>query len=196
MLVAADARSDGNLDPLPGERWFLAWTLSYREATAEMHLRRQGFRSFLSRHKKTVRHARKLRTVTAPIFPRYLFVVLDLKRDRWRSVNGTTGIVNLFMAHGRPVPVPDGIAETLIQSTDGSGNLRFDDSLEPGQKIRLVAGPFAQALGILDRLDDAGRVEVLLEIMGGGIRCQAVTQLGRTGRLRRRCSRSRAAGAY
>lgn len=170
MLVAADARSDGNLDLLPGERWFLAWTLSYREATAEMHLRRQGFRSFLSRHKKTVRHARKLRTVTAPIFPRYLFVVLDLKRDRWRSVNGTTGIVNLFMAHGRPVPVPDGIVETLIQSTDGSGNLRFDDSLEPGQKIRLVAGPFAQALGILDRLDDAGRVEVLLEIMGGGIR--------------------------
>jgi transcription elongation factor/antiterminator RfaH len=170
MLVAADAGRAGNLDLLPGERWFLAWTLPYRETTAEMHLCRQGFRSFVPRHTKTVRHSRKLRTVTAPIFPRYLFVVLNLKRDRWRSVNSTTGIANLFMAHGRPVPVPEGVVETLIQSTDRSGNLQLVDSLEPGQKIRLVAGPFARSLGILDRLDDTGRVEVLLEIMGGGIR--------------------------
>jgi transcription antitermination factor NusG len=162
MLVAADARSDGNLDLLPGERWFLAWTLSYREATAEMHLRRQGFRSFLPRHKKTVRHARKLRTVTAPIFPRYLFVVLDLKRDRWRSVNGTTVIVNLFMAHGRPVPVPDGIVETLIQSTDGSGNLRFDDSLEPGQKIRHQIREEKRALiPAVTHVDGSGRLQTV-----------------------------------
>jgi transcription elongation factor/antiterminator RfaH len=157
---------------LAGERWFLARTLPCREATAERHLMRQGFRSFLPRHLKTVRHARKLRTVTPPIFPRYLFVVLNLERDRWRSVNGTTGVASLFMAHDRPVPVPEGVVETLIQSTDKSGTLQFVDTLERGQKVRLVAGPFAQALGILDRLDDAGRVEVLLEIMGGRIRAK------------------------
>ncbi|MDQ6703596.1 MAG: transcriptional activator RfaH [Pseudomonadota bacterium] len=168
MLVAADVDGAGNVALLPGERWFLAWTLPHRETTAETHLSRQGFRSFLPRHLKTVRHARKLRTVTTPIFPRYLFVALNLDRDRWRSVNSTTGIANLFMAHDRPVPVPDGVVETLIQSTDKLGRLQF--ALERGQKVRLVAGPFAQALGILDRLDDAGRVEVLLEIMGGGIR--------------------------
>ena len=170
MLVAADGGGARNLALLPGERWFLAWTLSHREATAETHLSRQGFRSFLPRHLKTVRHARNLRTVTAPVFPRYLFVVLNLERDRWRSVNSTTGIANLFMAHGRPVPVPEGIVETMIQSTDKSGSLQLVDAVERGQKVRLVAGPFAQTLGILDRLDDTGRVEVLLEIMGGGIR--------------------------
>jgi len=117
-----------------------------------------------------VRHARNLRTVTAPVFPRYLFVVLNLERDRWRSVNSTTGIANLFMAHGRPVPVPEGIVETMIQSTDKSGSLQLVDAVERGQKVRLVAGPFAQTLGILGQMDGAGRVEVLLEIMGGGIR--------------------------
>jgi transcriptional antiterminator RfaH len=60
--------------------------------------------------------------------------------------------------------------ETLIQSSDNLGRLQFVDALERGQKVRLVAGPFAQTRGILDRLDDAGRVEVLLEIMGGGVR--------------------------
>jgi len=138
--------------------------------TAVTHLGRQGFRSFLPRYTKTVRHARKYRTLQAPLFPRYLFVVLNLERDRWRSVNGTTGIASLFMAHDRPVPVPDGLVETLIEAAESSGKLRFAEALVPGQKIRLVAGPFAQAVGLLDRLDDAGRVEVLLEIMGGGIR--------------------------
>ena len=170
MFVADEACGSGNLALSPGERWFLVWALPHREATAQTHLSRQGFRSFLPRYLKTVRHARKLRTVTAPIFPGYLFVILDLDRDRWRSVNGTTGIANLFMAHDRPVPVPEGIVETLIQSADMSGRLQFVDALEHGQKVRLVAGPFAQTLGILDRLDDTGRVEVLLDIMGGMVR--------------------------
>jgi transcription elongation factor/antiterminator RfaH len=165
-----DAGKARHLALLPGERWFLAQTLSHSETTAETNLNRQKFRSFLPRHLKTVRHARKLRTVTAPIFPRYLFVVLNLERDRWRSVNSTTGITSLFMAHGWPVPVPSGIVETLIQSTDKSEKLQLVDALEQGQIVRLVAGPFAQTLGILDCLNDAGRVEVLLEIMGGLIR--------------------------
>jgi transcription elongation factor/antiterminator RfaH len=170
MLIAADAGDRGISALLPGERWFLVGTLSHREETAETHLRRQGFRPFLPRHWKTVRHARSLRTVTAPVFPRYLFVALNLERDRWRSVNGTTGVASLFMAHNRPVPVPEGIVETLIESTDKMGRLDLADAFKHGQKVRLVAGPFAQALGVFDRLDDAGRVEVLLEIMGGGIR--------------------------
>lgn len=170
MLGVGVLREDGNLALLQGERWFLACTLPHREATAEMHLKLQGFRSFLPRHLKTVCHARKLRSINAPIFPGYLFVVLNLERDRWRSVNSTTGIATLFMAYDRPVPAPDGVVETLVRSTDKSGALQFTDALERGQKVRLVAGPFAQALGILDRLDDAGRVEVLLEIMGGEIR--------------------------
>ena len=158
---------------MPGERWFLAYTAPHREVTGQTHLGRQGFRSFLPRYLKTVRHARKLREVNAPLFPRYLFVALNLERDRWRSVNSTTGITTLFMMDDRPVPARPGIVETLIQSADASGRLRFSDPLEPGQKIRLVAGPFAQALGILARLDNAGRVEVLARSWGGGFACDS-----------------------
>jgi transcriptional antiterminator RfaH len=38
--------------------------------------------------------------------------------------------------------------------------------LKPGSQVRLVAGPFAEQLGVLDRLDDSGRIRVLLKIMG------------------------------
>ena len=169
-VMVVESSEAEHLALLPGERWFLAYTAPHREAIAKTHLGRQGFRSFLPRYLKTVRHARKLREVNAPLFPRYLFVALNLERDRWRSVNSTTGVTHLYMMDDRPVPVRQGIVETLIQSADTSGRLKFFDPLVPGQKVRLIAGPFAQALGVLNRLDDAGRVEVLLEIMGGGVR--------------------------
>ncbi len=96
-----------------------------------------------------MRHARKLRNVNAPSFPRYLFVALNLERDRWRNVNSTTGVATLFMVDDRPVPAPQGIVEALIGSADALGRLQFSEHLERGQKVRLVTGPFAHALGIL-----------------------------------------------
>ncbi len=81
--MAVDIGEVEKLALCSGERWFLARTLPHREATAESHLKRQGFRSFLPQSMKTVRHARKLRNVNAPIFPRYLFVAL---KSRTRSL--------------------------------------------------------------------------------------------------------------
>ena len=145
--MAADVNGAGDLALLLGERWFLACTLPHCEDVALTHLSRQGFRSFLPRYLKTVRHARKLRTVNAPIFPRYLFVALNLERDRWRSVNGTMGITNLFMAHDRPVPAPDGIVETLIRSADKSEGLAFADALEPWSKGTPCGRPLCTSAG-------------------------------------------------
>src|SRR5215475_473815 len=103
------------------ERWFLAHTLPKSEWKAELHLSAQRFRTYLPQIQKTVRHARQLRTVRAPLFPRYLFVILDLERDRWLSVRSTVGVSRLFTHQdGRPVPVPVGIVEPLIEQSDGS----------------------------------------------------------------------------
>ena len=135
---------------------------------ARRALELQGFRNFLPRHIKTIRHARRLRTVNAPVFPRYLFVALDLNIDRWRSVNGTRGVSALIIAHERRT-VPAGIVETLIHASDRAGQLRYED-FEIGQAVRLVAGPFAQSLGVLTRLSSKERVEILLKIMSGAIR--------------------------
>ncbi|MFY9628091.1 MAG: transcription termination/antitermination NusG family protein [Methylocystis sp.] len=154
----------------PGQRWYLAHTLPHKESIAGRHLDRQGFRNFTPRRVKTVRHARKLRMVNAPLFPSYVFVALDLDVDRWHSVNGTIGITRLIMAQERPLALPAGVVETLIMSSDQNGRLRFIPDIARGETVRLIAGPFAEALGVLDSLDDRGRVEVLLNIMGGDIR--------------------------
>src|SRR5262245_48891817 len=90
------------------ERGFLVYALPKSERRAEIHLNAQGFRPYLPQIQKTVRHARQLRTVHAPLFPRYLFVILDLERDRWLSVRSTIGVSRLFSPQdGLPVPVPE-----------------------------------------------------------------------------------------
>jgi hypothetical protein len=71
-----------------------------------------------------------------------------------------------------PRPVPHGVVETMIASVDAVGLLCLEQNLTIGAQVRLAAGPFAEKLGILDRLDDSGRVRVLLEIMGGTVPVQ------------------------
>ena len=149
-----------------GERWYVVHTLPACEIRAQLQLGNQGFRTFLPKRQKTVRHARKLTTVIAAFFPGYLFVILDLTRDRWRSINGTFGVASLVMQGSQPHPVPDGILETLISSVDSRGLLRVDGGLKVGASVRLGTGPFAERLAVLKHLDDTGRVRVLLSLLG------------------------------
>lgn len=157
--------------PLPrppgeGARWYAVHTLVSSELRAREQLANQGFRAFLPKRYKTIRHARKLRQIEAPFFPRYLFVSLDLSRDRWRSVNGTYGVSSLVMQANGPHPVPRGIVEALLASADSRGILHFAEQLKIGGTVRLMAGAFAEQLATLESLDDAGRIRVLLEVLG------------------------------
>lgn len=152
------------------ERWYVARTLPQRELQAARQLANQDFRTFVPRFWKNRRHARKVETISAPLFPRYIFVVVDRTRDRWRSINGTLGVDRLLMYGGEPQAVPVGVVEKLLSAADSQGNVRFDFHLKEGQAVKVTAGPFAELIGQLERLDDNGRVRVLLEILGGKVR--------------------------
>jgi transcriptional antiterminator RfaH len=55
-------------------------------------------------------------------------------------------------------------------AADQDGTVHFDYALHQGQIIKVTAGPFVDLVGRLERLDDKGRVSVLLELMGGSVR--------------------------
>ena len=58
--------------------------------------------------------------------------------------------------------------ESLIERSEGELNA-LDTGLVKGQHVRILSGPFADFVGTLERLDDAGRVQVLLEMMGTAV---------------------------
>jgi transcription elongation factor/antiterminator RfaH len=149
-------------------RWYLVRALVGREILAGQHLERQGFRIFLPKQVKTIRHARRIRVALAAFFPGYLFIQLDLDLDRWRSVNGTVGVSHLVSQGERPTPAPRGVVEALMAAADARDVLS-GPPLEVGQTVRITAGAFADQLAVIERLDDAGRVRVLLDIINGRV---------------------------
>ena len=155
--------------PKPEPRWYAVQCLSNREFYAASHLQHQDFEVFLPRRLKARRHARKVDTVVVPFFPGYLFVQLDLTRDRWRSVNGTYGVASLVMHGDAPARVPNGVVEALSESCDERGVIRWQPDLTPGQPVRILTGAFTDLVGELDRMNADGRVRVLLNLLGGWV---------------------------
>jgi transcriptional antiterminator RfaH len=151
-----------------GARWYLVHTRPNNERKAELNLEAQGFATFLPQIERTIRHARRLATVRRPLFPRYLFVRLDIGRDPWLSVNSTIGVSRLFTQEGRPVAVPFGVVENLLAHSD-AGLTRLDCSFAEGQRVRILSGPLADFTATVVRLDARRRVDVLLEIMGATV---------------------------
>jgi transcription antitermination factor NusG len=84
-------------------------------------------------------------------------------------VNGTRGVVRLLMQGGTPQPVPKGIVEGLEARTREDGTIDLRSALKIGGTVRIVDGPFAEFVGTLEHLDAAGRVRVLLALLGRSV---------------------------
>lgn len=155
---------------LNGERWFAATTQPQREGVAVENLVRQGFYTFCPLERVVRRHARRSTTMTVPVFRGYVFVRMDPKEARWRSINGTLGVRSLVASGDSPLPIRPGVIETFVESTDADGILRFVDPLRPGMTVRLRSGPLAEQLGVIERLDGRSRVVLLMDFIGGHVR--------------------------
>jgi transcriptional antiterminator RfaH len=134
-----------------------------RERLADEHLRRQGITSFLPLVATTVRHAGRFRAALQPLFPGYLFVDLGSEKIRWRSINGTRGVVRLLTLGDSPSFLPAGIVEEFRAASE------IGPSLREGDSVRLRDGPFTGFVGRILRLKPSQRVQVLLEVMSGSV---------------------------
>jgi transcription elongation factor/antiterminator RfaH len=150
-------------------RWYVVQTQNFAEIRAMTHLERQGYRVFYPCYRKVIHHARKQTRSIQPLFPSYLFLQLDAFQHRWRSVNGTRGVVRLLTQGEYPIPVPRGVVESLQAHAGDDGALAWAPSLEVGQIVRVSEGPFAELVGKLERLDADGRVCVLLDLLGRSV---------------------------
>ncbi len=176
-MMASGARAEGfcateseaRETPSDETRWYAVHCQPHREHGAAVHLANQSFDVFLPYREKTRRHARRIDTVRAPYFPGYLFVALDLTRQRWRCINSTYGVVKLVSNNDKPSPAPFGVIEGLRNVCSPDGVVVWRPQLQLGQKVRVLIGPFTDFVGELDHLTDAGRVSVLLDLMGGKI---------------------------
>jgi len=149
-------------------QWYVVQTQANAENKAVVHLTRQGFATYLPRYLKRRRHARRVDVVAAPLFPRYLFVEIDMAVQRWRSIYSTVGVSRLVCNGELPASVPDRVVDLLKKREDVSGFIRLDHrpKFKTGDRIRIVEGAFYDCLGIYDGMPDRDRVGILLDLLG------------------------------
>ncbi|MDF3033482.1 MAG: hypothetical protein K0R76_436 [Alphaproteobacteria bacterium] len=150
------------------KQWFVVHTQPCKESVAQKHLSEQGFDAYLPKFKKTRRHARKVEEVLAPLFPRYLFVGIDLEVDAWRSVQGTRGVSYLLVSDNQPAVVPSRIIQGLKNQENAEGLLPVDSMalFTKGEKVRVLEGAFKDYVAVFEKMDDKQRVQLLLSCLG------------------------------
>lgn len=153
-------------------RWYVVHTHSQSEFQAYSHLKRQGFLAYLPQYLKRRRHARRVDSVRRPLFPGYLFIMMDVERIRWRAIRSTVGIRSLICNGELPAAVPEGVIEEIKAREDEGGlvPVAVPAPFNRGETVRVSHGAIHNQVGLFDCASDEERVFVLLSLMGRQLR--------------------------
>jgi transcriptional antiterminator RfaH len=147
--------------------WYAVYTHVQKEWIARDHLDRQGYVSYLPVYRKVIRHARNVREVERPLFPRYLFVRVSLEGRAHHPIRSTIG-VNGIVCHGDvPIPVPEGVIDSLKSNEDSEGVIALGNAMafNKGDRVRITSGQFEGVEALFMEMKDADRVVLLLGMM-------------------------------
>ena len=154
--------------------WYVVYSKPRLESEAETHLRRQGFEVWLPRVERSRKRQGRWRTLTEPLFPRYLFAHLDLEGENTAPIRSTRGVSGLVRFGGYPVTAPDEMIDSLKSIADPETGLHRIGcrDLERGSSVTVIEGPFEGLQGIFQMETGTDRAVVLLDVLG---RVSAVT---------------------
>jgi len=149
--------------------WHVVYTQPLKESIAQQNLLNMGYEVYAPKFKKKRRHARKIEEVVAPLFPRYIFVGMNIECAQWRNINGARSVSHLLMTNDlKPTRVPCRVIDELKGQETENGIVPIASlvSFIKGDRVRVCEGVFEDQEAIFECLDDKGRVHLLLNFLG------------------------------
>ena len=152
--------------------WCAIQTYLRSEDKASFHLRRQGYEVFLPKYLKRRKHARRIDWVSAPMFPRYLFVSIDPETTPWWAIRSTVGVSSLICFGDNPAAIPEDVITEIKARQDENGLVKTHAgcAFNSGDRVRIIDGPLNDLEGLFESPTDEERVTVLLNLMGREVR--------------------------
>lgn len=144
--------------------WYAVATKAREEAVAKANLERQGYPVFLPTISLKKRRRGRWTPVTEPLFPGYLFVSLLLGADDPAPIRSTMGCIGLVRVGQTHMPVPSTLIAALRGTLDRATHAPLP--FNQGDKVRLIAGPFAGMEAVFDMPRSEDRAHVLLVLLG------------------------------
>lgn len=148
------------------QAWYVLHTKSRFENVVNEGLLGKSMEVFLP--KITVQSKRKDRKkmIRVPLFPGYVFVRTDLNPYQHVEIVKTTGAVRLVGNAIGPVPVADSKIESLRIMVSTDKPVATGTVFQKGERVMVIAGPFAGVEGIFSRYQGLDRVIVHLDVLG------------------------------
>jgi len=108
----------------------------------------------------------KRRTVERRVFPGYILVQLIMDEDSWYVVRNTPGVTGFVGMGNEPTPLrEDEVAKIMNRMEAEAPKVKFN--FQPGEKVRIRTGPFADFIGTVDEIDiERAKVRVLVSFFG------------------------------
>ncbi len=151
--------------------WYLIHTKPRQEQTARRNLERQGYRVYLPLARAyRRREGRRVASIGA-LFPRYLFVELNLGADNVAPIRSTPGVSALVRFGQEPARVPAGFIASLRDREDADGVHEWAAREIPaGARVRIADGRLQGYEAIFLARSGRERVSVMLDILGRKVR--------------------------
>lgn len=89
------------------------------------------------------------------MFPGYILVEMVMSDEAWFVVRNTPGVTSFIGSSGKgakPTPLQPYEVDRILQNM-GISRLDVDKELEPGAKVKIIAGAFTGMYGTVESLD-------------------------------------------
>lgn len=145
--------------------WYVVHTKPRQESRALLNLELQGYGCFLPTLPKKKILKKTVEVTQEPLFPRYLFISLDVSASgkSWVPIRSTLGVSKLVTFGTEPVRVAPDLIESL--KTCHQTIQTAPSPFTPGERVQLKEGPFAN-IDVLYQMEDGdSRAFVLIELL-------------------------------
>ena len=108
----------------------------------------------------------KRRTIERRVFPGYILVQMIMDEDSWYVVRNTPGVTGFVGMGNEPTPLrPEEVSQIMRRMEAEAPKIKV--TFKPGQKVRIIDGPFNEFIGTVGDIDmEKAKVRVLVSFFG------------------------------
>jgi transcriptional antiterminator NusG len=100
------------------------------------------------------------------VFPGYILVQMILNDDSWYVVRNTPGVTGFVEMGNEPAPLRPEEVQAIMKRMEAEAP-KIKVTFKPGQKVRIIDGPFNEFIGVVAEIDmERAKVRVLVSFFG------------------------------
>jgi len=101
------------------------------------------------------------------LYSGYVFAQIDLDTNFWQKIQSLPRVSRFIGESKKPTPLSDKDIELILEKANKKGDPRPKVSFDEGENVRIIEGPFANFIGVVEEYDlEHGKLKLNVSIFG------------------------------